>query len=72
MEIKMKYTKNKCCKCKKADCELIISDGRFDFNKGKLYCQDCYYNKARKKELKQSSTLSIDVMELLRKANKEG
>ena len=69
----MKYTKNKCCKCKKMTWDLTIADGKFDSKKGKLYCQGCYYNKARKKELKESSTLSIDVMELLRNAiNKKG
>ncbi len=57
----------RCFKCRKNTYELIVADGKFNSKKKKLYCQDCYYNKARKKDLKKSSTLSIDVMELLNK-----
>ena len=66
----MKYTEDECYKCKKMTWDLTIADGKFDSKKGKLYCQDCYYNKARTKDLRESP--SIDVMELLRKANKKG
>ena len=60
----MKYKEYNCSKCSKSNtCNLIIADGKFDSNKGKLYCEDCYYTKERMKELKDAP--SIDLMELL-------
>jgi|TARA_R100000482_G_C5127041_1_gene149364 hypothetical protein len=57
----------RCFKCNKNSWDLIVADGKFDSKKKKLYCQNCYYNKARKKDLKNYK--SIDLMKLL-KGNK--
>ena len=59
----MKYKKDNCSKCSKSTWDLIIADGKFDSNKGKLYCGDCYYNKARKKWHLEDS---VDLMDWIK------
>ncbi len=59
----------KCYKCKSkvswADCDCVFGDGKHNSLNGKVYCNNCFFNKARKKEYRKTKN-SIDLMELLR------
>ena len=62
--MKWKPIKLKCHKCKKLITgDNVRADGRFDSVKGKIYCIDCYYTKARKKELMDLSVPLMDWVE---------